>query len=85
MSPVIVHTKKPCVQCDATKRKLVLLGIGYIEEPLTEETAARFKRAGHLSAPIVTAGAHTWSGYQPTLIEAYAATLNGPETPEERE
>lgn len=69
---VTVHTKTPCVQCDATKRKLRQLGIPYVEVALTEESAARFKRFGHLSAPVVTAGEHSFSGYRPDLLQALA-------------
>jgi len=77
MTPVTVHTKPNCPQCTATKRKLAKLGIPYVEVELTEESAARFKLFGHLSAPVVTAGAHSFSGYRPDLLEALATT---PET-----
>jgi len=67
---ITVHTKKPCVQCTVTLRKLTELRIPYTEVELTEESIARFKRFGHLSAPIVTAGEHSFSGYRPDLLEA---------------
>jgi glutaredoxin-like protein NrdH len=72
MTPVIVHTKPNCVQCDATKRKLGALHIPYTEEPLTDESVARFKRAGHLSAPVVTVGPVSWAGYRPDMIATLA-------------
>jgi glutaredoxin-like protein NrdH len=69
MTPVTVHTKPACVQCAATTRKLRALGIPYTTVPLTEESAARFKRFGHLSAPIVTTPTGSRSGYRPDLLE----------------
>lgn len=75
---VTVHSQKPCVQCDATFRKLNKLGIPYVTVELTDESRTRFRRAGHLSAPIVTAGEQTWSGYRPDLLEAL--TKNTPTT-----
>lgn len=81
---VTVHTKPDCQQCVATKRKLRQLGIPYTTVELTEESTARFKRFGHLSAPVVTAGEHSFSGYRPDLLEALTkipATTEG-EDPE---
>lgn len=69
---VTVHTKPSCQQCVATFRKLDLLRIPYVKVQLTEESAARFRQAGHLSAPVVTAGEHSWAGYRPDLLEALA-------------
>lgn len=65
---ITVHTKKPCVQCDATIRKLDKLGIRYVTEDLTEDSAAKFKRFGHMSAPIVITPTQSWSGFRPDLI-----------------
>lgn len=79
MSQVTVHTKTPCVQCDATKRKLRALGVRFVEVELTEDSAARFKRFGHLSAPVVTAGEHSFSGYRPDLLQALATITPAPE------
>lgn len=76
---VTVHTKPGCVQCNATTRKLRALGIPYATVELTEESAARFKRFGHLSAPVVTAGERSWSGYRPDLLEALTTPTPEPE------
>jgi glutaredoxin-like protein NrdH len=76
---VTVHTKPDCVQCTATKRKLGTLGIPYTEVELTEESAAKFRKFGHLSAPVVTAGEHSFSGYRPDLLEALAVITPAPE------
>jgi glutaredoxin-like protein NrdH len=70
MSQVTVHTKPACVQCNATTRKLRALGIPYVTAELTEESAARFRKFGHLSAPVVTPPTGSWSGYRPDLLEA---------------
>jgi len=79
MNPVTVHTKPNCVQCTATKRKLGTLGIPYTEVELTDESAAQFKRFGHLSAPIVTTREHSFSGYRPDLLEDLATITPTPE------
>lgn len=76
---VTVHTKPNCPQCTATKRKLGTLGIPYTEVELTEESAAKFRKFGHLSAPVVTAGEHSFSGYRPDLLEALTKITTTPE------
>lgn len=65
---VTVHSKKPCVQCDATFRKLDKEGIEYVVVQLTEESAATFKAAGHMQAPVVVTSTGTWAGYNPDRI-----------------
>lgn len=65
---VTVHSKKPCVQCAATFRKLDKEGIAYTVVQLTEESAAEFKTAGHMQAPVVVTDRGTWSGYNPDRI-----------------
>lgn len=81
MNPVTVHTKPNCVQCNATVRKLRALGIPYMTVELTEESTARFRKFGHLSAPVVTTPTGSFSGYRPDLLE----TLTTPATTTEGE
>jgi glutaredoxin-like protein NrdH len=75
MTPVIVHTKPNCAQCDITKKRLRARQIPFTEEPLTDESVARFKLTGHLSAPIVTVGADCWAGFRPDKIDDLARKL----------
>lgn len=82
---VTVHSKKPCVQCEATFRKLDKLGLAYTVVELTEESAARFKQFGHLSAPVVFAGTHSWAGYRPDLLQALAKLTPTPTEGEDPE
>lgn len=79
MTPVTVHTKPDCMQCTATKRKLHSLLIPYVEVALTEESAAKFRKFGHLSAPIVTTPTGSWSGYRPDLLQALTTPTPEPE------
>lgn len=76
---VTVHTKPNCPQCTATKRKLHSLLIPYVEVELTDESAAKFRKFGHLSAPVVTAGERSWSGYRPDLLQALTTPTPEPE------
>lgn len=65
---ITVHSKKPCVQCDATFRHLDKAGIPYTVVQLTEESAGTFKDAGHMQAPVVVTGTDTWAGYRPDKL-----------------
>lgn len=77
---VRVYTKPNCGPCFATKRALASEGITFIEEDATDEgNLEALKYLGHLSAPIVVAGASgddMWSGFQPARIKALAARIN---------
>ncbi|ASN69240.1 putative glutaredoxin-like protein [uncultured Caudovirales phage] len=66
---VTVYTKKPCVQCDATIRRLDKNGIEYVLAEFDEAAIARFKAEGHMKAPVVVAGDRVWSGYSPDRID----------------
>lgn len=68
---ITVHTKPDCQQCVATIRKLDKLGLRYVTEQLTDESAAKFKRFGHMSAPVVITPEESWSGFRPDKIETY--------------
>ncbi|PTR30615.1 ribonucleoside-diphosphate reductase class Ib glutaredoxin subunit [Rhodococcus sp. OK519] len=67
---VTVYTKKPCVQCDATIRRLDKNGIEYRLAEFDEAAIAWFKAEGHMQAPVVVAGDRVWSGYSPDRIDA---------------
>lgn len=69
---VTVYSKKPCVQCDATMRKLDEFGVTYKVEDATELENLEFISdiLGYTSAPVVTVHedgelVQHWSGYQP--------------------
>lgn len=70
---VTVYTKKPCVQCDATIRRLDKNGTEYVLAEFDEAATARFKAEGHLQAPVVVAGDRVWSGYSPDRIDSLKA------------
>lgn len=68
---VTVYDKPNCTACEATKRWLDRRGIPYETKrlspasPVMELAAAN----GWTSAPIVVAGASSWSGFRPDLID----------------
>jgi glutaredoxin-like protein NrdH len=74
-SPVTVHSKPACVQCDATYRALDKHGITYDIVDLTQDpTALELVRTlGYLQAPVVIAGDTHWSGFRPDQITALTA------------
>lgn len=73
---ITVYTKKPCPQCDATKRSLTKNGLEYTEldllAPENAEALEAFKAQGFTSAPIVVAGDEVWSGFRTDKIKAIA-------------
>lgn len=78
---ITVHTKKPCVQCDATFRNADKLGLDYEVEMLEEmsvEEVEKFKALGHMQAPVVTVAGEDgaiidiWHGFNPDKIKKYA-------------
>lgn len=72
MSKITVWTKKPCPQCDMTKRLMKREGIDFEEADLeaNPEQLEKFKAAGLLQAPIVVLGndGRRWAGFQPDEI-----------------
>lgn len=74
---LIVYTKPSCVQCDATQRKLVELGIEFTPLPLADhpEGLELAMCNGVTSAPVVDAGDQVWGGYKPHLIAQYAPAM----------
>lgn len=71
MPPVEVFTKKPCPQCDMTKRQFDKGNVEYVETDLVSnpELLEEFKALGFSSAPIVRVGERIWSGFNPIEIK----------------
>lgn len=78
MPSVEVFTKKPCVQCDATKRMLNKRGVAFVEKSILDDLKLleELKAAGHMSAPVVLvkdsqgAVVASWSGFNPEKINS---------------
>jgi glutaredoxin-like protein NrdH len=70
-----VYTLPNCMQCTMTKKALERTGVPYVAVDLaTDESAVEtVQRLGYTSAPVVTVGAASWSGFQPDKISAVAA------------
>jgi glutaredoxin-like protein NrdH len=76
---IIVHTQPRCMPCLAVKRWLAKRGFAYREEPITPESAARFRALGILESPVVELpGEPPHGGFRAPLLEAYAARLASP-------
>jgi len=77
MQVIVHHIGPACVQCNQTKRLMDQLGIEYDQIDLRQhpELTEKFKNLGHLTAPIVTAGEHIWSGFKYEQIKSLAARL----------
>ena len=73
-----VYSKKNCVQCSATMRKLDQLEIEYRIIKVDEDSDALSytKSLGYLQAPVVVApdGSH-WSGFRLDKIEKLAGRI----------
>lgn len=77
---VTLYSKPQCVQCDATKRTLRKVGLGFTEVDLTEsESALEYvtEDLGYAQAPVVVVEDGTeqnhWSGFRPDKIKAAAS------------
>jgi glutaredoxin-like protein NrdH len=75
MTAITVYTKPGCPQCRATLRALERTGVTHRTVDVSTDPDARdyLLALGHLSVPVVTAGAEHWSGYRPDRIHALAA------------
>ncbi|MGV9183759.1 glutaredoxin-like protein NrdH [Arcanobacterium canis] len=73
---ITVYSKPSCVQCNATKRSLMKLGLEFTEVDLTADAQAleSVQGLGYTSAPVVIANGEHWSGYRPDKIKALATT-----------
>ena len=71
MPPIEVFTKKPCSQCDMTKKQFDKNGVEYVETDLVAnpKLLEEFKAMGFSSAPIVRVGERIWSGFNPDEIK----------------
>ncbi|EFV12500.2 hypothetical protein HMPREF9336_02651 [Segniliparus rugosus ATCC BAA-974] len=71
---VTVYTRPACVQCGATLRLLNAYGVPVVLVDVSEDEAAadRLRRLGHMSLPVVVAGARSWSGFRDDLIRELA-------------
>jgi glutaredoxin-like protein NrdH len=70
---ITVYTKKPCPQCDMTKKVLKRYGLEFeeVDLPSNPDLLEKFKDEGLLQAPIVVIGndGRRWSGFRPDLLE----------------
>lgn len=81
---ITVYSKNACQPCTATKRKLAVLGLDYVEVNVDEQPEHRdaliargftaspvvdVERAGPEVGPVV----ESWSGYRPDLLEGLRA------------
>jgi glutaredoxin-like protein NrdH len=68
---ITVYSKPSCVQCEATKRHLTKLNLGFDVIDITENVEAYNKivELGFKSAPVVIADGEAWAGYQPSRID----------------
>lgn len=65
---ITVYSKKPCVQCDATKRWLKDADVEWQEVQLTDELIAQFKERGLSSAPVVDMNGSWHAGFEPDKL-----------------
>lgn len=72
---VTVFSKTPCVQCDATKRRLKKNGIKYREVDVTTDLPAlqHIMELGYQQVPVVEHGDDHWGGYRPDLLDGLIA------------
>lgn len=70
---VKVFTKRNCIQCKMTKRKLQELRVPFKEYRLENADAAEYVRQmGFMHAPVVITDDDSWSGFQPSKLEQLA-------------
>ena len=71
---VTVYSKTPCVQCEATERRLTKLGVPYVTVDVTEDPKALAKILawGYQQVPVVDTGTAHWSGYRPDCLNGLA-------------
>ena len=71
---VTVYSKTPCVQCEATERRLTKLGVPYTKVDVTEDPKALAKILawGYQQVPVVDTGTAHWSGYRIDLLNGLA-------------
>ncbi|MDE8671024.1 glutaredoxin domain-containing protein [Pseudarthrobacter sp. H3Y2-7] len=62
------ETGRECSKCTATKKAMDRTGITYEVREMTEADREAFKKAGHMSAPVVVTDSDTWAGFRPDKI-----------------
>jgi glutaredoxin-like protein NrdH len=62
------ETGRECSKCIATKKAMDRRGITYEVREMTAADREAFKKAGHLSAPVVIADTESWAGFRPDKI-----------------
>lgn len=86
MAKCVVFVKKNCVQCDATKRRMVAKGVDFDQVSLEEspDVVAELQRRGFQAAPVVVPLVEgesrwdgAWSGYRPSFIDMLMPTRSG--------
>lgn len=83
MSPIIVWSKKPCVQCGAVFRAFDKAGTAYEVRNLPDfpEELAAFKERGLMQAPIVESPyVETFSGFNPHMVNEIIAAAQSEES-----
>ena len=68
---VTIYTLPNCPACDHTKKWMERRGISYEVKRLSESVTAMELATvrGWTTAPIVIAGAESWNGFRPDLID----------------
>ena len=69
MTVRVLKKDAPCVQCNATIRKLESLNIPFEVVIMTDEEIEHYKSLGFMQLPIVEADGQIWSGYRPDQIK----------------
>ena len=69
MTVRVLKKDAPCVQCNATIRKLESLNIPFEVVIMTDEEIEHYKSLDFMSLPIVETDDQIWSGYRPDQIK----------------
>lgn len=69
MAVRVLKKDSPCVQCNATIRKLESLNIPFEVVIMTDKEIEHYKSLGFMSLPIVETDDQIWSGYRPDQIK----------------
>lgn len=69
MTVRVLKKDAPCVQCNATIRKLESLNIPFEVVIMTDEEIEHYKSLGFMQLPIVETDDQIWSGYKPDQIK----------------
>lgn len=64
------ETGRECSRCTITKKAMDRHGVSYVAREMTAAEREAFRKAGHLSAPVVVTDTETWAGFRPDKILA---------------